>query len=852
MTSLALRGLAARKLRSALTATAILLGVAMVTGTYVLTDQIRNAFDNIQSQAVEGLDAIITPEQAFTSTYTQQQTIDEALIQDVERVKGVEAVHGQVGASGRLVVHGKAVDTSGAPSFVLGVAPERFSPIDPVAGRQPGANGEIAVLEQTAEKQHLGVGDRVGLATSDGVKRFKVVGIFAFGEGGSSLGGTSLVTIPPEQLQRLYGYEGKVSSIEVIASSGVTAEELVPRLREALPGSLKVQTAEQNAHQTADDINKSIGGFLTPALLAFAGAALLVGAFIIFNTFSITVAQRTREFAVLRSLGATRRQVMGAMLIEALALGAIASVAGIAAGLGFAKLLSLLFDLMGFGIPRSGLVLEPRTIAISLAIGLVVTAAAALAPALRATRVPPVAAMSNLAPEPSRAARRARAGLTGLAALVGAGLLLQGLFGSGPATTRLAAIASGAVLAFVAIALSARYVAKPLASAIGLPIERLFRVPGHLARENAMRNPARTAITSAALMVGVGLVVFVAVFTAGVKSTFSGKLDELVKADVFVFSESFDPIPAATTNQVAGVPGVTHVASALFDQIEVNDEKSNITRDTMTAIEPDALLATYSFDWIEGNDGLVAKLGRNQALIEEQFAKAHHLEVGDGYRTVTPSNGRAWMHVSGIYRDPTILQGTVVTPETLHLVSPARDPEALFVDVAASADPARVKAGIKKALAAFPTATVEDKTEYKQTIEEQLNQIVFLLYALLAMSIVISLFGIANSLFLSIHERTREFGLLRAVGATTEQVRRVVRYESVITAVIGGVLGTAVGIAFAWLTTRALSEWDVSFRVPPGQLALIAVVAVVVGVLGAIAPARRGARIDVLSAIRYE
>jgi len=852
MTALALRGLAARKLRSALTATAILLGVAMVAGTYVLTDQIRNAFDNIQSTAVEGLDVIITPKDAFQSDYAEQQTIDETLVKEVGRVDGVDAVHGQVAANGRLVVDGKAVKTAGAPSFVIGAAPKRFSPIDSVSGRQPRADGEIAVLQQTAEKQHLQIGDRVGLATREGVKRFRVVGIFAFGEGGSSLGGTSLVTIPPKQLQRLYEYEGKVSSIEVIASSGVSAEELVPRLRAVLPGSLKVQTAEQNAQETADQINDSIGGFLTPALLAFAGAALLVGAFIIFNTFSITVAQRTREFAVLRSLGATRRQVMGAMLIEALALGAIASVLGIAAGLGFAKLLSALFDVMGFGIPRSGLVLEPRTIAISLAVGLVVTGLAALAPALRATRVPPVAAMSDIAPEPSRAARRARAGLTALAALVSAVLLFQGLFGSGPATTRLAAIAGGALLAFVAVALSARYVAKPLASAIGLPIERLFRVPGHLARENAMRNPARTAITSAALMVGVGLVVFVAVFTAGVKSTFSGKIDELVKADVFVFSEAFDPIPAATTREVEGVPGVAHVASVLFDQIEVNGQKSNVTRDTMTAIEPDALKATYSFDWIDGNDGLVTKLGRNQALIEEQFAKAHHLEVGDGYRVVTPSNGKAWMHVSGIYRDPTILQGTLVTPETLHLISPAKDPFGLFVDVADSADPARVEAGIKKALAAFPTATVEDKTGYKKTIEEQLNQIVFLLYALLAMSIVISLFGIANSLFLSIHERTREFGLLRAVGATTDQVRRVVRYESVITAVIGGLLGIGIGIGFAWLTTRALDEWDVSFRVPPAQLGLIAVIAVIVGVVGAIAPARRGARIDVLSAIRYE
>jgi putative ABC transport system permease protein len=852
VTSLALRGLAARKLRSALTATAILLGVAMIAGTYVLTDQIRHAFEDIQAQAVEGIDVVVTPREAFGSDFTQQQTIDEAMVDEVARIDGVEAAHGQVAASGRLVVDGEVVDTQGAPSLVFGAAPERFSPVDPTAGRQPRTAGELSVLEQTAESQGLEVGDRVGLATRHGVRRFEIVGRFAFGEGGSSLGGTSMVIIPARQLQELWDSVGEVASIEAIASSGTAPEELARRVRRALPSALKVQTGEQNAAESADEVNDQIGGFLTPALLAFAGAALLVGAFIIFNTFSITVAQRTREFAVLRSLGATRGQVLGAMLAEALALGAVASVAGIAAGVAFARLLSTVFDALGFGIPRSGVVVEPRTIAISLAVGLGVSAVAALAPAIRATRVPPVAAMAETAPAPGRGARRARAVATELAGLLSAALLVQGLFGSGPAASRLAALGGGAALAFVAVALSARYVAKPLAFAIGIPIERVFRVPGHLARENAMRNPARTAITSAALMVGVGLVVFVSVLTAGVKSTFTGKLDEVVKADVFIFSAAFEPIPGDPAREIASVPGVTDIASIYFDQIEVDGTSSNLLYDSMTAIEPAALRATYSFEWLDGDDALIGALGRDEALVEEQFAKAHDLEVGDRYRVRTPSDGRARMEVLGIYRDATILQGTVVTPETLRRISPAKDPFGVFVNVSDSADPARVKAGIERALAGFPTAEVEDRAEYKESIEGQLDQIVFLLYALLAMSVVISLFGIANSLFLSIHERTREFGLLRAVGATTVQVRRVVRYESVITAVIGGLLGTGVGIAFAWLTTQALSEWELGFTVPPGAMVLVAVLAVLVGVIGSIWPARRGSRIDVMAAIRYE
>jgi putative ABC transport system permease protein len=380
----------------------------------------------------------------------------------------------------------------------------------------------------------------------------------------------------------------------------------------------------------------------------------------------------------------------------------------------------------------------------------------------------------------------------------------------------------------------------------------LFRVPGQLARENAMRTPARTAITSAALMVGVGLVVFVSVFTAGIKSTFFGNLDALVKAEVFVVSDAFEPIPAETERKVAAVPGVSGVASLLYDEIKVDGKKSNALYDTMEALEPEALDATYSFEWIDGGDELIGSLSRNEALVEEQFAKAHDLETGDGYRVETPSGGRAWMTVLGIYRDPTILQGSVVTPETLRLISSAKDPYGLFVDVADSADPTRVQAGIERALADFPTANVQDRAEYKQSIEKQLNQIVYLLYALLAMSVLISLFGIANSLFLSIHERTSELGVLRAIGTTGGQIRRMVRYESVITAVIGGVLGICLGVVFAWLLIESLSEFNLELSIPAGQLAAFLFLSVIVGVIGSIAPARRASRVDVLEAIEQE
>jgi putative ABC transport system permease protein len=832
MTQLALRGLAERKLRSALTTIAVVLGVAMIAGTYIETDQIRNAFNDITSQSVEKLDVIVTPEEEFTATFgSEPPTLDAAILGQVRRVDGVAATEGELTAFGHMVVDGEVVETFGAPGLVVSDGTPRFDPSETVAGHDPTRPGEATVLEQNAEDNGIEVGDEIGVTTQLGVKRVTVVGITRFGEGGSALGGTTLVELTRTQIERWFDLTGKLSSVSVIADSGVDPAELSRRLDAALPGSARVQTASENAEESADEINDQIGAFLTPALLALAGAAVLVGAFIIFNTFSITVAQRMREFAMLRALGATRAQVLAVVTGEALLIGAVASGLGLAAGIGFSKLLNSLFDAVGFGIPRTGLVLEPRTIAVALGVGIGVTLLATLVPAVRATRVPPVAAMSGAPPRPTARARRIAAVIAVLCGVAGTALAIQGLFGSGPAATKLGAIGGGAVLIFV---------------------ERVFKTPGRLARENAERNPGRTAITSAALMVGLGLVVFVAVFAAGLKSSIGRQVDDLVRADIVVYGQDFQAVPSRTQKVARSVPGVEASVPVLYDQLEVNGEKSNVAYDLLLSIQPARLAEVYSFDWIEGDDSLLGELGRGEAVIEEQFAKAHDVGVGDSYEAVTPSGGRGRLRAIGIYRDPTILQGSLGTVSTLQSISPARDPFSLLISVDDKADAGAVEAALAKAMEPFPTANVESRAEYKQTIEGQLDQIVYLLYALLAMSIVISLFGIANSLFLSIHERTGELGVLRAVGATTGQIRQVIRYESVITSVIGGLLGTVIGIVFAWLVIQSLSEFGFSISIPIGQLLTFMALAVLVGVVGAIGPARRASHVDVLEAIRYE
>jgi putative ABC transport system permease protein len=409
------------------------------------------------------------------------------------------------------------------------------------------------------------------------------------------------------------------------------------------------------------------------------------------------------------------------------------------------------------------------------------------------------------------------------------------------------------VLVFVGIALTARHIVRPVAALAGWPIERAFHTPGRLARENAMRNPGRTATTSSALMVGLGLVVFVAVFAAGMKATVNDSFDRLLTSDLIVTNESFEPLPNQAGEAIAGVAGIRAVTPQFVDQIQVNGEQHNSTVDVLNGVEPAQLSPVYGFEWRhDASDELLADLTGPAALVEEQFAKTHGIELGEDFIIQTASGARVHLTAIGEYRDPMLMQGVVVDQLTFERASSIPDPFTYLIRISDRTDPAAVRRSVTGALADFPAAKVQTTQQYRDEIGAQLDQSVYMLYALLAMSVVISLFGIANSLFLSIHERTREFGLLRAVGATRAQVRRVVRYESVITALIGGLLGIAIGLLFGYLMTAALADLGLTFTVPLAQLAGFLILAMVVGVLAAVVPARRGARVDVLDALHQE
>jgi putative ABC transport system permease protein len=845
MIGVALRSLAERRLRTALTAVAILLGVAMIAGTYVQTDQIRAAFDDISETSYTGVDVAILPKEEFTGTFAPVEPLSERLVTVAATVPGVDKVEGNLYETGSIVVDGRVVEPQFAPAIVSSMAHAPFDQLRVTAGRRPARPGEVVVDEKTATDEKLELGQRVGVTTRTGEQAARVVGFVRFGDV-ASVGGATFVGASLDDVQRWFDRHGRVTEIVASADAGVSPSELARRLREAIPLFVDVKTGRRTIEDTSQEINDAMG-FLRPALLAFAGAALLVGAFIIFNTFSITVAERTREFAMLRALGSTRGQIVRWVTFEALVLAVIASVLGLLAGLGFARLLGALFDAAGWGIPRGAMELAPRTIVVALSVGIGVTLLAALVPAIRATRVPPVVAMQEGAAPTAPRHPRIRAAATTLVALLGLALLLQGLLGGGAASARLAAMGAGTMLVFVGVAMSSRYIVRPLAALAGWPMERLGPVTGEIARENATRNPARTAVTAASLMVGLGLVVFVAVFAAGLKDSLTGSFDERVRADyVVTSSNAAAPLPAQAREQLQAVPGQSSTAAQYIDQVEVNGKPVNAVTDVLNGLDPATLSAVYSFDWRSGSDADIARLTGPSALVEEQFAKQHGVGVGERFRLTGPTGRSVVFTAVGEYRDPVLLQGLVVNQTQFRRLSAATDPFSFLVKTDGSAG---VEQRLDDALAAFPTAKLRTVDEYRDFIIGRVDQIIYLLYALLAMSLVISLFGIANSLFLSIHERTRELGLLRAIGATAGQVKQLIRYESVITAVIGGLLGTAIGVLFAWLTTFALEDLGLGFAVPVVQLVVLLVVAVVVGIIGAVAPARRAARIDVLRAI---
>jgi len=848
MTRIAWRSLTAHKLRTILTTLAILLGVAMICGTYVLSDQIDRGFKNIFTDAYKGIDVAVTRKVKFSGQMTGATAgLPEATLAQVRGVDGVSEAYSFVTGMGAVAVNGKVVSTGGSPTLFFSYAPSDISNTTYVQGGPPKAPGEVSVIQKLATDQKLHVGSVIEVIAPGGSEKVRVVGMFTFGAE-SSLGGSLIIDSTLADAQRWFDMRGSVSEIDAKAVAGVSSDTLAQRVRAALPAFAEVKTGTQAATDQTKLMSDAIGGFLRPVLLSFGGIAVLVGAFIIFNAFSMTVAQRRREFAMLRALGASRRQVLLTITGEALAMGVLASLLGIVVGLGIAAGILRLFEAANIDIPHGGLVVAPRTVIVALAVGIIVTVLSAVIPAARATRVPPMAALQEGAVlPPSRFARFAPY-FAAAVAVLGALGIVAGMFGPGTTTSRLGTIALGAVLVFVAVAMLSKYIIRPLAGLLGWPLQKISPVSGRLARDNSVRNPGRTAATASALMIGLGVVVFVAVFAQGLKSSFIDSFDRVVRADFIVQGKNFMPLPSNTASLVKGVAGVQTAAGVDAQQAQIAGKTTAVY-----AVDPSSFQQVWKFDWVQGgSDALLGRLGTGNAIMEEQTASSLGTGVGKTVDAVTVDGTRAKLKVIGLYRDPILLNGVILS--SAGYTSLFRKPQ-LFM-VFAKDDPgasvAQNETALKSALSSVPTADVQTAQQYKDTIVGQVNQLLNLLYGLLAMSVIISLFGIVNTLVLAVFERTREIGLTRAIGMSRRQVRATVRYESVITSIIGALMGIVVGVVFAWVVTTKFAGQGITFSLPGGQLIAFLIVGIIVGVIAAILPARRAARIDILEAIHYE
>src|SRR5919109_136158 len=764
MGKVAFRGLFARKLRLALTVLAVVLGTTLIAGTYVFTDSINSAFDTIFQVSNKNVDAAITPHKTIDTSDNggTPPTLQANVLEQVRHAPGVAEAQGSVFDTGTILgKNGKRISSGGAPNFI-GSASElvRFQAATYKEGRAPRTADEATIDAATAKKQHWKLGDKVCAVAIAQRKCYTLVGTTQIA-GLSSFGGAAVLDLILPEAQRLLGKGNSFDQIQVASKPGVSAQELKNDLRQTLPASVDVRTGSEQAAKDSKDIRDNLG-FLKTFLLAFAFIALFVGAFLIFNTFSITVAQRMREFALLRTLGASRRQVWRAVVSEGLLLGLVGGALGFVIGIGTAALLRQLFIAFGADLPSKGNVIEARTVIVTILVGVLVSLVASLSPAIRAMRVPAVEALREGAVPITRERGRRMAIIAGVLLAAGVALMCVGLFGSvKPASAAVALMGGGAALTFLAVALLSPRLVPPLAN----------------------------------------------------------------------------------------VDGVSSVSGVRFSQAKVRGVGGN---QSVSSIDPQTFLGLYDLDMKQGGAAAVRGLGDGQVLVSKGYADDNDTTVGNALQVTTPNGNRLPLRVTGIVDDKGGLLGKLTVTNTV-AESKFGEPKDAFglVGLQRGANEAAVKQQIKNVLEQrYPEAEVLTNQEFKADIAGQVNQLLGLIYALLALAIIVSLFGIVNTLVLSISERTRELGMMRAIGTSRKQVKRVVRWEAVITALIGAVLGVVMGVVLAVLFTQPLDNFTLSIPVP--TLIIVLILAGIAGVGAAVLPARRASKLDVLEALAYE
>jgi putative ABC transport system permease protein len=798
--------------------------------------------------AFSGLDVVVTGDSEFTLSGTGIY-FDESLVDDIAAVDGVERVIPSVDGIGTQILDpdGEAIGGGGPPQL-SGYLPEDLSGAGGIVmreGRPPASGDEVAIDARSAEAGGYAVGDTVPIVSQAiPVTDFTLSGIMSFGEA-DNLGGATLAFFDLPTAQAVLGQEGKVTGAGVLAAPGTDATDLTDRIGEILPDNAKAQTAQSAAEEQAGEFQEALSFFNT-FLLVFGFIALFVGAFIIYNTFQIVIAQRARELALMRAIGSTRGQVVRAVLVEALIIGAVASVIGVVVGAGLALALRAALDSFGIALPSGGLVIQPRTVVIALLVGIVVTVLSALAPALHASRVPPVAAMRQDAQRPERRASVWRAVIGIALLLVGAASMYTGLFGDVDNTTAaLSSIGLGAALILIAAYVLSAFIAAPITRFLGAPLARLQGVPGRLAQRNAGRSPRRTTATAAAIMIGIALITLVTVLTASVRDTIDDVFTGGVNGDVVAASAdqfSFTGFPTAFGDAAGQLPEV-----AAMSRLQLGAAIRGSTEVFVNGID-DEFEDLFQVDSLDGT--LVP--GEAGVVVPVRLAESEEWSVGDEVDLIFEQTGAQTFTVEGIVDSP-IIDTFAIGRDAFAANYAIPTDGQIYFRLAEGVAPEEGVAAIDAVAADYPSVKVQTLEAQSEELQDSIGTVLSLLTALLGLTILISLFGVMNTLLLSVYERTGEIGLLRAVGLDRPQTRRMIRSEAAIIAVLGAVLGVGLGILFAWAVVQALAEEGFTgFSIPGVSLLVWIAVTAVLAVVFALLPAWRASRLDVLDAIAYE